>query len=180
VEVDKFVMRVCLLALEDATGVKASFLVQTPAIIELSIGYNYLKGRKLKLMRFFESRDRQKEGSSKESGRFMNFSLQAHCARGLNRPVVLCGHPGQTDQSTRVSGCCRSPFLDFPSGQVRVLTICHLPSACKKANVCSRVQEPPATSHFFKGSSSPAFGDRKDRPQTLFTSSQKHQNNNQQ
>jgi hypothetical protein len=135
-------MRVCLLALEDATGVKASFLVQTPAIIELSIGYNYLKGRKLKLMRFFESRDRQEEGSSKESRRFMNFSLQAHCARGLNRPVVLCGHPGQTGQSTRVSGCCRSPFLNFPSGQVRVLTICHLPSACKKANVCSRVQEP--------------------------------------
>ena len=63
-EGDEFVMRVCLLALEDATGVKASFLVQTPAIIELSIGYNYLKGRKLKLMRFFESRDRQEEGSS--------------------------------------------------------------------------------------------------------------------
>jgi pyridoxine 5'-phosphate synthase PdxJ len=40
-EVDEFVMRVCLLALEDATGVNASFLVQTPAIIELSIGYYF-------------------------------------------------------------------------------------------------------------------------------------------
>ena len=47
-EVDEFVMRVCLLALEDATGVKASFLAQTPAIIELSIGY-YLKGKEIEI-----------------------------------------------------------------------------------------------------------------------------------
>ena len=47
-EGDEFVMRVCLLALEDATGVKASFLAQTPAIIELSIGY-YLKGKEIEI-----------------------------------------------------------------------------------------------------------------------------------
>jgi hypothetical protein len=66
----------------------------------------------------------------------MNFSLWAHCARGLNRPVVLCGHPGQTDQSTRVSGCCRSPFLASRQG------LNDLPSAWEKVNVCSRIQEP--------------------------------------
>jgi hypothetical protein len=55
------------------------------------------------------------------------------CARGLNRPpAVLCGHPGQTDQSTRVSGCCRSPFL---ASRQSASAICMR----EGHNVCSRL-----------------------------------------
>jgi len=117
-KVDEFVMRVCLLALEDATS--PSFLPRSDTsnyrIVDRILFKRKGKERKLKLMRFFSKSRPSRRRFVQRISTFHEFLLAGALRVRSESPSRSLWTSTQTDQSNTRQRLLPKPVSNFPSG----------------------------------------------------------------